>query len=219
VRSSKVGDFSSMTDEDVALVLATRVKLATTNDIPRMAISLARAFHGDPLLVWMLPKDRRHMRAVAMFTFLLESQINVGQTYSTADDVGAAIWSPPGQSQFDHGRSAESVEQFRSIIGANLTRAIEVYAALDRERPTDSPHWYLATLGTHPDWQGSGIGTALMEPVLSRADNEGAPAYLESSKESNIPYYRRFGFDVTAEIHLPNGGPTVWPMWREPQPT
>jgi predicted N-acetyltransferase YhbS len=55
-----------------------------------------------------------------------------------------------------------------------------------------------------------------MEPVLRRADQDGVPAYLESSKERNIPYYRRFGFEVLSELHLPNGGPTLWPMWRVP---
>ncbi|MGB6107124.1 MAG: GNAT family N-acetyltransferase, partial [Mycobacterium sp.] len=51
---------------------------------------------------------------------------------------------------------------------------------------------------------------------LDRCDAEHAPAYLESSNFDNIAYYHRFGFEVTGEITIP-GGPTMWPMWREPR--
>jgi hypothetical protein len=53
-----------------------------------------------------------------------------------------------------------------------------------------------------------------MASRLDRCDAEHAPAYLESSNPDNVPYYMRFGFEVTGEIQLPNGGPTMWPMWR-----
>jgi hypothetical protein len=56
-----------------------------------------------------------------------------------------------------------------------------------------------------------------MRSRLERVDAEHAPAYLESSNPDNIPYYLRFGFEVTGEILLPDGGPTLTPMWRQPR--
>ncbi len=83
---------------------------------------------------------------------------------------------------------------------------------LERQHPTE-PHYYLAMLGTDPAHQGRGIGSALLAPVLERCDEEGLPAYLESSKESNIAFYARHRFDLTKPFQL-KGGPTMYFMWR-----
>jgi hypothetical protein len=53
--------------------------------------------------------------------------------------------------------------------------------------------------------------------MTKRLDAEGIPGYLESSNERNLPLYRRYGFEVTGEIVLPEDGPIIWPMWRDPQ--
>ncbi len=79
------------------------------------------------------------------------------------------------------------------------------------------PHWYLATLGHRRDRQGKGVGcadAARPRPLRCR----GLPGYLESSKERNIPFYRRHGFEVVEEVPLPGDGPPIWTMWREPRP-
>jgi hypothetical protein len=55
-----------------------------------------------------------------------------------------------------------------------------------------------------------------MRSRLDRCDAEGAPAYLESTNPANVPYYQRFRFEVTGEITVPDGGPPIWQMWRQP---
>ena len=62
-----------------------------------------------------------------------------------------------------------------------------------------------------------GFGQALMRSRLDRCDAEHAPAYLESSNPDNVPYYQRFGFEITGEIQVPDGGPSLIPMWRQPR--
>jgi hypothetical protein len=56
----------------------------------------------------------------------------------------------------------------------------------------------------------------VLGPVLDICDREGLPAYLESSKERNVAFYRHHGFEVTGELSLPEGSVRLWLMWREP---
>ena len=57
-------------------------------------------------------------------------------------------------------------------------------------------HFYLQGLGTDPPRQGEGLASAAMQPVLTRCDAEGIPAYLESTKERNVGFYEGHGFAV-----------------------
>jgi hypothetical protein len=52
-----------------------------------------------------------------------------------------------------------------------------------------------------------------MGPIVARCDEEGLPAYLESSKESNVAFYARHKFAVSMPFEL-KGGPTLYFMWR-----
>ena len=105
-------------------------------------------------------------------------------------------------------------EPFAEAAGEWVNRALGVLIELAEVHPSE-PHWYLEGLGTHPDWQRRGVASAVLAPILQRCDDEGLPAYLETQKESNVPFYRRHGFEVTATHQLSNGGPNVWLMWRE----
>jgi GNAT superfamily N-acetyltransferase len=97
-----------------------------------------------------------------------------------------------------------------------LPTAVQSVRAIEQVHPPE-PHWYLALVGTEPAHQNHGVGAALLAPVLERCDRDFTPAYLESSKEDNLSFYMRLGFEVTKPVDLPSGGPRIWPMWREPR--
>ena len=60
-------------------------------------------------------------------------------------------------------------------------------------------------LATDPDHQRKGLASAVIAPVLERADREGLGAFLETGAEENLGFYARAGFEVTDEVVLPDG--------------
>lgn len=193
------------------------VRQAGPADIAPLSVSLARAFHDDPVTTFIFPKARYEERLADYFTtHLSKIALRHGVTYTTDGHWGGAIWLPPGAWELTPVDMVRTLPGTVRALGARLPSALRQLLFIERRHPR-APHYYLATLGTHPDHQGRGVGTALLEPVLARCDEEGVPAYLESSKERNVPFYARHGFAVTEELRLPGGGPPLWLMWREPR--
>jgi GNAT superfamily N-acetyltransferase len=193
------------------------VRRAASIDVGGVVNALQQAFYDDPVMGYLFPDDRsRRWRMAKMFATELRAQyLPLGATWTTADHAGAALWAPPGHWSLPPARLARHALPLFRAFGRRLPRALRALSTVEQHHPT-GPHWYLAVLGTVPHLQGRGVGSALLAPVLGRCDEEGVPAYLESSKESNLAFYGRQGFEVTKEITLP-GGPPVWAMWREPR--
>jgi ribosomal protein S18 acetylase RimI-like enzyme len=90
---------------------------------------------------------------------------------------------------------------------------------LDQHHPTGIPHHHLAILAVHPDRQRRGIGTALLDAHHATLEEEGTPAYLEASSPRARDLYLTHGYTLQpgAPFYLPDDGPPLWPMWREPK--
>ncbi len=205
---------------------AVDVRVARKADVRGLSRVLGRAFFDDPVMRWMLPDDVRRARALprvfaamTRYHFLAGGSVEVASVAETpgAGALGAAaLWDPPGRWQQTAGEELRMMPSFLLAIGRQVRRGQSIAELMKRNHP-EEPHWYLAVIGSDPDVRGAGFGQALMQSRLDRCDAEGAPAYLESTDESNVPYYLRFGFDVTGEITVPGGGPTMWQMWRRPR--
>jgi ribosomal protein S18 acetylase RimI-like enzyme len=100
-----------------------------------------------------------------------------------------------------------------------FVRFMRVMTPLEHLHKANAParHWYLQWLGVDPPRQGQGIGSALMQPVLARADADSLPCYLETANARTVFLYQRHGFEVVVEGDLPKGAPHFWTMMRAPR--
>jgi len=194
------------------------VREASAADREAIAAALTSAFHDDPVMLHMMPRAQgREKKMRALFVGETRRSLKVGAVHTTDDGSvkGAAIWSAPGKWKLGGLELLGQVPLLFSL-GRDTPRSLALLSQVEKIHPKE-PHWYLNILGTAREHQGKGVGSALIAPVLATCDEDGVPAYLESSKESNIAFYNRHGFDVIEELHV-KGGPKLWPMWREPRP-
>lgn len=104
--------------------------------------------------------------------------------------------------------------QLRTLAAQGFRAAARwrtVFERLARHHPPE-PVAYLSLLGVEPERQGCGVGSALLEAWLAHVDAAGAPAWLETARPENLPFYQRAGFEVAGELDI--FAVSVWLMGR-----
>lgn len=194
------------------------VRPAHRSDMDVVERTYGRAFHDDPVWRWVIASDGRfEARAGKALGSITRVFLGHGNVWMSASGEAVAAWAPPDQHRIGPREVLAVAHRLLPALGLTGLRRLTALAEVDTHHPHE-PHWYLAVLGTDPAHQGRGFGSAVMEPVLARADEEGLGCYLESSKESNVAFYARHGFRVTQELDLAKGsGPRLWLMWRDPR--
>jgi GNAT superfamily N-acetyltransferase len=198
------------------VIEAPAVRRAAREDLDGVSRALARAFDDDPVMDWFFPDEHgRATRIERLYRMRVAGLLKQDEVYTTDEHAGAAVWAQPGRWEMPPLEAAAFVARLIPMVRLRLPLLARGWAMIDQMHPRE-PHWYLAVLGTDPDAQGRGVGSALMQPVLDDCDRNGVGAYLESSKERNLAFYARHGFRVTGKVTLPEG-PPIWPMWRDPR--
>lgn len=195
------------------------VRSLTADDVGPLGDVLARAFDDDPIFRGILPADEHRRRALPILFREWIRRLHLeheGASFTTDDYGGAALWSPPSRWHIGVLEQAVMAPAMIDALRGRTLIALRTLLAIESMHPRE-PHWYLRVIGCDPSRQGRGVGAALLRPVLERCDAERIGAYLESSNEKNLTFYRRHGFEMARELTTPVGA-KAFLMWRKPAP-
>lgn len=194
------------------------VHVARPAEVDAVASTIAGAFYGDPVWSWALPDpDRRLSQLRALWRLCVLGAIGHRWVLTTAGCEAAAVWIPPGCDELVEPYASRLDPLLDELLGSGAGLVREVLRRFDASHPRKADCFYLSLFGTHPDHRGKGIGMGLLSDGLSRIDQVQVPAYLESSNPANLARYRSVGFRTVGQFAVPDGGPVVTTMWREPR--
>ena len=192
------------------------VRLATAADAGQAAQTLARAFYDDPVFSFFLQNDSTRLKKLeSVMRILFKLGEPHRSCFVTDNYESVTLWRPPNEWDVPFTAYIINGPALLSAFGGGIFRVLGTMDMMEKHHPHE-PHWYLQTIGTDPKLQGKGYGGVIMRHTLATADAAHMPCYLESSKDTNIPIYQSFGFELTGEMQVP-GGPKIWPMWRKPR--
>jgi GNAT superfamily N-acetyltransferase len=185
----------------------------------------AAAFADDPFFVFLSPNERIRRRGLAIYfkglvASLGDRGVVLGVRGTDGRVLGVAAFVKPGGYPLPAGAQLRQLgAAFRALAPRPpaLVSGGRYLLAIDRAHPREHHLWYLSLLVVDPGAQRGGIGGALQEHIYREADAEQIPSYLETQKEANLVYYRRFGYELVQELHPVRRGPPLWTMRREPR--
>jgi len=183
---------------------------------------LARASFPYPLMAFLRPEPERRAHLLA---WLFWVGCGGGAGAGPSGPVrGLAVWGLPGGPRLT---PLPLVWALLHLPGScflgmpalgpgTALRTLRAERATARRRQEVAPRCYgsLDLLGVDPDCRGQGLGTALLRPILDRAEREGIPCDLETSVPAHLPVSRRLGFRGAGRQRIPGGGPGLWGMLR-----
>ena len=186
-------------------------------DLQQLVDTLDDSFARDPIMNWVMPMTRLYPEFFRLL--IADVYLPRGIVHMEDQGRGAALWLPPGERLEIPPRTALFKLMARLVMHKGLRPLWRMYQQghLFTQHHPGEPHYYLQFIGCRQRDQGYGIGSALLKHGTRICDEQGMPAYLESSNELNVPLYQRHGFEIIHQQTLPGKGPTAWFMWREPR--
>lgn len=195
----------------------TAVHKADAGERLKLATTLARAFAADPIVGWLSTPTTYARGGTKAFDALLKTTyVPKAEVYATDGTRGVVIWVAPDTWKAPVTDALRLLPAYLAMSGRRLPRVLKVVTALERHHDEIAePHWYIPFIGVDPSAQGTGLGGALLQHVLAKADADGRPTYLEASSPRNQLLYHRHGFDVLGEVRVQDS-PPLTQMWRRP---
>jgi GNAT superfamily N-acetyltransferase len=179
----------------------------------RAVATLVQSFVADPVMRYWMPGADAYLEHFPGIVRAFGGRaFEHGTALAAREFGGVALWLPPGVAPDDDALLAAFA---RAAPPARVARVYEVSERMDGFH-IDEPHWYLPLIGVDAAHHGRGLGTALLALVLGRCDEDGVPAYLESTNPRNLPLYTRLGFETLGAIEVADVPPLV-PMLRRPR--
>lgn len=186
------------------------VSTASKADNQKVIDTLIMGFAADPLVRWFFPSAELYLKAAGSL-FNAYGGIDVDSTLALVSEnfEGVAVWHPPA-THLDEDAVGDQITQY--IAKDIIDDVFAVFEQVESYHP-EGDIWYLPLIAVDPAHQGKGLGAALMKTALQKCDEDGLPAYLESSNQRNITLYQRHGFEIMGEIQR-GSSPIVTPMLR-----
>lgn len=184
------------------------LKIESVNQLDKIIVPLANvlteAFYVDPFYEYIFPNDsKRNGQLQWIMKGFLRYSFQYGKIYYLSNLMGVALWLGPDRPFLSDLKLALlGFYKYPFKVGFGNTFRMEkittLWSKMHKKEPKN--HWYLMFIGIHPNLQGQGFGSALLNPIHQWADQERLICYLETAKARNVEFFQKNGYQVVDNL-------------------
>jgi len=179
------------------------MKIATYNDKTLVVDILTKSFDSNESVNYIAKQDKNRTKRInALMDYSFEECFMFGDVFLSDDEKACALVLYPDKKRTTVKSILLDVKLIFSCIGIeNIKKALARESKIKQLQPKTTMY-YLWFIGVDPEYQSQGIGNNLLQNVINDSDKKQRPIYLETSTMKNLPWYKKFGFQIYNELDL-----------------
>jgi ribosomal protein S18 acetylase RimI-like enzyme len=125
-----------------------------------------------------------------------------GEVWISDDQQACALILFPDQKRTSIHTLIWDLKLALSVIGISRVSQVLKREAMIKSNHPKNPISYLWFIGVKCQRQKKGIGSALIKELIDECELLKRPIYLETSMDRNLPFYKKFGFEIFHSLQL-----------------
>lgn len=179
------------------------MRQATLRDKSVILDILTRSFDDNNSVNYVVKQDRNRIGRIRN---LMDYSFNVcnkfGEVWISDDQQACALILLPDKKRVTFRTLHWDLKLAFAAIGLGRVSNVLRREAMIKANHPKEPIAYLWFIGVNPQTQGRGVGSALIQEVIQECEKKKRPIYLETSMQKNLPFYKKFGFEIFHSLPL-----------------
>ncbi|MES2446625.1 MAG: GNAT family N-acetyltransferase [Bacteroidota bacterium] len=179
------------------------MKKAEYNEKNLIVDILTKSFESNQSVNYIVKQDEKKLKRIeALMNYSFEVCYLFGDVFLSDDNKACALVLYPDKKKTTIKSIMLDVNLILSCVGIeNIKKTLDREAIIKKIQPK-VPMYYLWFIGVDPEYQNTGIGSELLKEIIEDSRRKEQPIYLETSTLKNLPWYKKFGFDIYHEADL-----------------
>ena len=164
---------------------------------------LSNSFDSNQSVNYIVKQDKKRVKRIrSLMDYSFEVCAMFGKVLLSDDRKACALVLYPDRKRTTLKSIWLDLKLIFNCIGlSNVFKAMDRESKIKKIQPKERM-CYLWFIGVNPIYQGSGIGSKLLREIIEESEMEDRTIYLETSTMKNLPWYKKFGFEVYNKLEL-----------------